>query len=135
MPLVYLDNCALQRPLDDRTQFRVHTEADAVSAIIAAVEAGRLQLVTSVPLRAESGAATDTTRRDFAEEALALAEVDASLSDEVEEQARRFEELGMKPLDALHVASAMAVEANYFCTTDDRLLKKARTANTGHHQN
>lgn len=34
--LVYLDNCALQRPLDDRTQFRVRVEADAVTAVLAA---------------------------------------------------------------------------------------------------
>ena len=32
----------------------------------------------------------------------------------------------MKPLDALHLA-----EADFFCTCDDRLLKRARAAHTG----
>jgi predicted nucleic acid-binding protein len=31
------------------------------------------------------------------------------------------------PLDALHLASAEAAQVDYFCTCDDRLLKKAKT--------
>ena len=36
----------------------------------------------------------------------------------------------MKALDALHLASAVEGGADYFCTTDDRLFKKAKAANT-----
>jgi predicted nucleic acid-binding protein len=32
----------------------------------------------------------------------------------------------IKLLDALHIASAERAEADYFCTTDDDLLKKAQ---------
>jgi len=44
-------------------------------------------------------------------------------------RARVLEQGGIKPLDALHVASAEAGNAAYFCTCDDRLLKRllART--------
>ena len=46
MPLIYLDNCALQRPLDDRIQFRVRVEAEAIGAVIREVERGIVELLT-----------------------------------------------------------------------------------------
>ena len=46
-------------------------------------------------------------------------------------RAREFGATGMKPLDALHLASAVEAEAEFFCTCDDRLLKRAREAETG----
>jgi len=37
-----------------------------------------------------------------------------------------FVERGIKPLDALHLASAEAAGVDYLCTCDDRFLKKAK---------
>jgi predicted nucleic acid-binding protein len=37
----------------------------------------------------------------------------------------------MRPLDALHLASAVIAKADYFCTCDDRFLKRAKAVNTG----
>lgn len=34
-------------------------------------------------------------------------------------------------MDALHLASAVESKAEYFCTCDDRLLKRARQFDTG----
>ncbi|ETW96051.1 MAG: hypothetical protein ETSY1_28135 [Candidatus Entotheonella factor] len=48
----------------------------------------------------------------------------------VEERARTFRDLGIKVLDALHLASAVEAQADYFCTCDDRLLRRARIAET-----
>lgn len=44
----------------------------------------------------------------------------------VEQRAEKLVEMGLKPLDALHLALAKAAEADYFCTCDDRLLRRAR---------
>jgi predicted nucleic acid-binding protein len=38
---------------------------------------------------------------------------------------------GIKPIDALHLASAVAAKADYFCTCDDRFLKRAKPVDTG----
>jgi predicted nucleic acid-binding protein len=38
---------------------------------------------------------------------------------------------GIKPLDALHLASAVSAQADYFCTCDDRFLRRAKEAETG----
>jgi predicted nucleic acid-binding protein len=35
-------------------------------------------------------------------------------------------ESGFKPLDALHLTFAAHAEVEYFCTCDDKLLKRAR---------
>ena len=129
MPLVYLDNCALQRPLDDRAAFRVRVEAEAIKAVLREVEQGAVELLSSDVLLAESSVAPDPSRRDFAEETIALATTHVRLTPEVEEWARPYRDAGMKALDALHLASAVEGEADYFCTTDDRFFKKAKAAN------
>ncbi|MBW4470048.1 MAG: PIN domain-containing protein [Stenomitos rutilans HA7619-LM2] len=48
----------------------------------------------------------------------------------MEHRAQAFVELGIKPLDALHLASAIAAQADYFCTCDDRFLRRAKLAET-----
>ena len=130
MPLVYLDNCALQRPLDDRDQFRVRAEADAVTAVLAAVATGSVDIATSAVLRAETSRVRHRSRLDFAARVLALASGDIGTPPEVQALALTYEQTGLKPFDALHLASAVEMGAHYFCTTDDRLLKKARSADT-----
>lgn len=35
---------------------------------------------------------------------------------------------GIKPLDALHLALAESMNADYFCTCDDKLLRNAKKA-------
>ena len=130
MLLVYLDNCALQRPLDDRVQFRIRVEADAITAVLESVEAGRVELASSPALRAEVSRGRDRSRQEFAVRALALASQDAPTSAETEAIADEFGRAGLRTLDALHLAFAVALRADFFCTTDDRLLRRARTANT-----
>ncbi|BAJ62355.1 PIN domain-containing protein [Anaerolinea thermophila] len=34
--------------------------------------------------------------------------------------------MGLQPLDALHLALAETGKADYFCTCDDRLLRKSK---------
>ena len=48
------------------------------------------------------------------------------LTDEIEAQAATFVKAGIKPMDALHLASAARTKADYFCTRDDQLLKKSK---------
>jgi len=129
--LIYLDTCAVQRPLDDPSQLRIRVEADILLAIVGAAESNELDLASSDVLRFETENNPIPARRDFARRVLALATADTATTPEVAEWAKRYEQAGMKPLDAVHLASAVAVEADFFCTVDDSFLSKARTANTG----
>jgi len=130
MPLVYFDNCALQRPLDDRAQFRVRVEAEAVETVISEIAQGRVALLSSDVLLAESGAAPNGTRQEFAALTLALAAHTVFLSSAVEALARTYRNVGIKSIDAIHLASAVDGNADYFRTTDDRFRKRAARANT-----
>ena len=54
-----------------------------------------------------------------------------ALTNEIEARAAGFEKYGIKAFDAYHLASAIAVNAEYFCTTDDRFRRKALEQQTG----
>jgi predicted nucleic acid-binding protein len=124
--LIYLDLCSIQRPLDTQSQVRITLESEAVLAIIALCTVGRLRLASSDILRFEVMQNTQAARREHATEVLAAATEYVRLDEQVERRAETFVQQGVKPLDALHLASAEAANATYFCTCDDRLLRKIR---------
>ena len=49
------------------------------------------------------------------------------VNDSIENRARKIVKIGIKPLDALHLSSAEDAKADFFCTCDDKLLKKAKS--------
>ena len=124
--LIYLDNCALQRPFDDRTQYRIRVEAEAALVLVQLVENGGLDLLSSDALVYEISKTPDPLRRDFALAVLDQATLFVEASSEVVARADKFVQTGVPPLDALHVASAVEGRAEYFCTSDDRLLRRTR---------
>jgi predicted nucleic acid-binding protein len=123
---IYLDACSLQRPLDNKRQIRVALEAEAILGVLAVCEAGDLELISSEVLVYEVERTPQLSRREYGREVLAKAKAFVRVNDSIEERARTFAAAGVKPLDALHLASAEDARADYFCTCDDRFLKKAR---------
>ncbi len=123
---IYLDNCSLQRPLDSKNQTRTILEAEAVLGVLTFLESGRVELVSSEALLFEIDRNPNGTRREYALEVLSRAKTFVILSGRVEKRARKLDALGIKPLDALHLASAEEAQVDYFCTCDDKFLKKAR---------
>ncbi len=121
--LIYLDACSLQRPLDDRTHPRNNIEAEAVLTILRLVESGHLELLTSEALQFEIDRTPNQYRKGQVMEMLKLASRVIEINNEIESEAEIFVQSGIKPLDALHLASASWAKANYFCTCDDKLLK------------
>ena len=121
---IYLDACSFQRPLDDRSQPRINIEAEAVLTILRLVDSSRLELLSSEVLRFEIDRIPNQYRKVQATEMLKLATHVIELNDGIEAQAESFVNTGVKPLDALHLASASWAKADYFCTCDDKLLKK-----------
>ena len=128
--LVYLDTCAIQRPLDDLTQLRIRVEAEAVLAVVAAAEAGEVALVASDVLRFEAENNPLPHRKAFARRVLALASADVATTAGVAARAAAYVAAGIKPLDAVHLASAVEASADFCCTSDDGLLRKGLRVNT-----
>jgi len=100
---VYLDNCAYNRPFDDKTQIKVALEAEAKRHI---------QL---------------TGRKNSINEFFRNAAyyIDSRYAETVEEKAVAIMGLKIKPRDALHIACAIEGGCNCFITTDKPLLKYA----------
>jgi PIN domain len=128
---IYFDMCSLQRPLDDKSQLRVRLEAEAVLGIIAFCESGQAVLVSSDALEFETGRNPHPVRRAYALAILSEAKYLVRLSPDVEQRATTLTQAGLKPLDALHLSCAVDAGADYFCTCDDRLLRRARAAHAG----
>jgi predicted nucleic acid-binding protein len=124
---IYLDCCSLQRPFDDRSQPRIAVEAEAVLVILALCESDRLKLISSDALLFEIGRIPDQDRKDDALAILKIANEHIDLTPEIEGLARKLEASGLQPLDALHLAFASGSKVDYFCTCDDKLLKKAKS--------
>lgn len=128
---VYLDMCSIQRPLDTKSQPRIAVEAEAILGVLTLCEAGRVELMTSDTLVFELERNPHPVRKEYALNVLAKATVFVLTDSQVEERARALQAEGIKPIDALHLASAVIAKAEYFCTCDDRFLKRAKAADAG----
>lgn len=118
---IYLDNCSLQRPLDDQGQLRIERESKEIVEMLALCESGSLTLVSSEILHIEISKISDSERREASLEILRVAGETIAVNSEIKARARELGKYGIKTFDALHLASAEAAEADYFCTADDKL--------------
>jgi predicted nucleic acid-binding protein len=123
---VYLDNCCFNRPFDDQSQARVRLESEAKLEIQRNIKAKSIELAWSFLLDYENSANPYQERSDtivlWKNEAVAdVEETPAVLRD-----AHEIAGLGVRPNDALHIACAIAAGCDFFLTTDDSVLKRAR---------
>lgn len=127
---LYLDLCAIQRPLDDQTQLRVRAEAEAVIGLLALCQDGELELAVSGVHVVENRKCPYPDRRAHVDDVLSLARLHVPTDAAALMRAKQYQAQGIKRLDALHLASAVEAGVAYFCTTDDRLLRKGKTVDT-----
>jgi len=125
---VYFNTSALNRPLDDLKSDRVRLEAEAVVALLAAVESGRLDWIGSEYLDFEVEQDPDGERVRRVRSLLGLVRGRVPASAAVVARARALEQVGFRGLDALHVASAESGGAELLVTTDDRMIQRAMRA-------
>lgn len=122
--LIYLDICCFNRPFDDQGQLLVRLQTEAKLDIQQSVREGTLALVWSAVLDLENTANADIERSKAIEGWKPLAVIDMDMTPQIESLAEEFARMGVKPMDALHVASAIAAGASCLLTTDKQLLKK-----------
>lgn len=128
---IYLDASALNRPFDDQRLSRNRLEAEAVLAILERVDAEELELISSAALAYENLMSPLIERREYVTTYLNLAATFVPSDGALLQRAREFEARGIRPLDALHLASAERGRAEWFVTCDDRILKQAGRGNLG----
>lgn len=123
---IYFDTCSLQRPLDSKTHIRIVLEAESILGILLLVEAGEIEIISSEALVFEVERNPNMVRKEYGLEALSKAKSFVVLNNQIEKRAKELNTLGIKPLDALHLASAEEAQADYFCTCDDKFLNRAK---------
>jgi len=123
---IYLDLCAIQRPLDTPNQVRIVLEAEAVLGIIAYSDSGQADLVSSEALLYEGEQSPLPIRLEHTRSVPAKAKENLDVSEKERARAAALVTFGIRPLDALHLALAEAEHADYFCTCDDKLLQSAK---------
>jgi predicted nucleic acid-binding protein len=122
---VYLDNCCYNRPYDDQSNIINRVETEAKLAIQSFIRQKKLELVWSFVLEFENDANPFELRRKRIEEWKHLAVIDCALCDEIAEKATQLTRLKLRQKDAGHIACAVIANADYFITTDKKILNKA----------
>lgn len=126
MALIYLDICCFNRPFDDQTQLLIRLQTEAKLAVQDAIRTGSHQLVWSAVLDLENAANPDLDRREAIDDWKWLAVVDVEANQDIENVAADLDVCGIKPMDALHLASVIQAGAQWFLTTDHALLRKGK---------
>ena len=121
---VYLDNCVFNRPFDDQNHLRVRLETEAKLYIQAKIKQGELGLIWSYILEFENEQNPFLERKRAIAQWKGMAETLIVETPSLLETARTLMSKGIKPKDALHVASAIMGKADCFLSTDDKLLRK-----------
>jgi predicted nucleic acid-binding protein len=123
---VYLDNCCFNRPFDDQRQARVRLEAEAKLHIQENIRNHTVEIAWSYILDFENSANPFEERRTTISGWRRFAKIDVEESPALLQRARTLAALGLKSKDALHLACAIATACEYFVTTDDGILKRAK---------
>ncbi len=121
---IYLDNCSFNRPFDDQSLMRIKLETEAKLFIQENILVGKLQLIWSYILEYENIQNPFVERRNAIIEWKAIAIENIGSNEDIITRASEFAQHGVKSKDALHIACAIEANAEYFLSTDDKLIKK-----------
>ncbi|MBD3253895.1 MAG: PIN domain-containing protein [Candidatus Lokiarchaeota archaeon] len=119
--MVYLDVCCWNRPFDDQTQEKIHLETEAILIILSS---DRWELVGSDIVDFEISKIPDIERKKKVELLAQKVLKKQKISADLIKRAKNIEQKGIKPLDALHIASAEFLQSDYMITTDADIVKK-----------
>lgn len=121
--LVYLDNCMFNRPFDNQHSVRIRLETEAKLDIQSQIRRGQLNLIWSDILDHENNANPYKERKSAIAKWKSLATHHVTVTAEIMNRVNQLFEHKIQSKDAIHVACAAHAKAEYFFSTDDKLLK------------
>jgi len=104
-------------------------ESEAKLNIQINIRSGLYQLVWSYIMDYENSKNPFRERRNQISTWKKYSVVDVEANDKLVEIASSIMSYGIKNMDALHIACSVSAKADYFITTDDGILKKAKLVN------
>ena len=130
MDLIYLDYNCFQRGFDDLTQTRIKMEAVACQEIFIQAEANKITLVWSFMHQDETLLCPFPQRKYAVLNMASICQIKVPPNVEIVELAKSLQQqTKVSAKDAIHVAAAESVKANFFLTCDDNLMKQALKLN------
>ena len=122
-----MDVCRLNRPFDDQSQDRIRIESEAILAILNKCLYD-WTLVGSEAIDYEIFKIPDDERKKGVKVLAAISREKVTVDESILRRASELENIGLKALDALHIACAeKSVEV--MLTTDDEIVKKVKVNN------
>jgi len=122
---IYLDNCAYNRPFDNKEQLIVQLEAEAKLNIQENIRKGVYELVWSYMNEYENNDNPYFDKKDSIGVWEHIATYICPPGIEILEKGKQIQQSNIKPKDSLNLACAIRSDCQYFITTDKTLLKKA----------
>jgi predicted nucleic acid-binding protein len=123
---VYLDTSVYNRLYDDQTQSKIYLETQAVLIILNLIETQQIKSVHSAVLSYENRKNPFPIIQQSIQTYLTKSSYFQPLNETIRQRAKQLETQGIKPIDALHVASFEASQSDFFLTCDKRLLNRCQ---------
>lgn len=117
------------RPFDNQDNIRVRLETESKLHIQELIKSGGLDLVWSYILAYENSQNPFFERRFAIEKWKNLSQVLIGENQEIKNYAKKLMEQNIKLKDSLHIACAVNAQAEYFLSTDNKLLNKMQSNN------
>lgn len=126
---IYLDTCCLSRFFDTQTQERIQQETQAIALIIGffATNTTDWKWIISDFLRVEIDKNPNSDQRNAIKSLLNYAHQNIYITEQEVLRAVHLKSLGFKIEDALHLSCAEQGNVDVFLTTDDKLIRKAKS--------
>jgi len=121
---VYLDNCCFNRPFDDQSNIMNRMESDAKLFIQEQIKNGIINLVWSSVNEFENNDNPSFEKRERIAVWKQIAVEHCNLNETILDKALELEKIGLRSKDALHIACAIFAKADFFITTDKKILNK-----------
>ena len=121
---IYLDNCCFNRPYDDQNNLLVLLETESKLFIQDLIYSGKLALVWSFVLDYENSDNPFEERKRSIAAWKKLSIIDCSLCVQIINAAGELMKKGLRQKDASHIACAIYAGADFFITTDKKILNK-----------
>ena len=121
---IYFDTSVLNRIFDDQSQPKIYLEATAMLVLFQLIEKGKITLVMSEVNEYENDKNPFEERKSFIRRVLSKSSIYQAIETEIVDRAKQIEKMGIKGIDALHLACAEKMESDYFLTCDNEILRK-----------
>lgn len=121
---IYLDNCCYNRPFDEIRNIEIDMEIISKLSIQALVKSGHFDLVWSYVLTYENSKNPKKINKENIILWKNIAIENVEENEEVLLLAEKYIDLGVKTLDALHLACSSVAKCDAFVTVDKGILNK-----------